>query len=261
MTMMTFDCGAVRDRLHALLDDELAPSEFGPVRAHLDLCAGCAERLEEFRAVGNALRVRVSATGVPTEALAAMAGRVVSLTTAEARQSWRVKLGVAFEDMRYVLACGGALPATLICGVSLGVILQGATAGNADSLASLMDRMATRGTTQNPYSVDPRILPPSLFENSLVMPVVSVDDVAYGVRDEDYAFRAVITPDGRVAGVEMLSGRPGADPRALELLRSIHGARHEPARPKDGRRVAVSYVWVHSDITIKPKLLRPNKSL
>lgn len=260
--MMTtrFDCHAVRERLHALLDDELAPAEYGAVHRHLDGCAACGEALEDLRAVGRALRLRVDATAVPTEALAAMAGRVVSLTAAEARQSLRAQLGVAFEDMRYVLAFGGALAATLICGAALAVILQGATAGNADSLASLMERMAARGTTQNPFSGDPRILPPSLFQNSLVMPVVLVDNVAYGVRDEDYAFRAVITPEGTVAGVELLSGRPGADPRALELLRSIHAARLAPARFRDGRSVAVSYVWLHSDVTIKP-IIRPNKAL
>lgn len=261
MSAVVLDCRSVREHLHALLDDELAPSEFVVVRAHLDGCAECSAALDDYRAMGDALRLRVSATDVPTEALAAMTSRVVSLTSAEARQSWRAVLGAAFGDMRYVLACGGSLAATVVCTVALALILQGATSGNANSLASLMDRMAARGTTQNPFSVDPRILPPTLFENSLVMPVVLVDDVAYGVRDEDYAFRAVITPDGRVAGVEMLSGRPGADPRALELLRSIHAARLEPARLKDGRRVAVSYVWVHSDITIKPNIIRPNKSL
>lgn len=253
-------CRTVREQLHASLDGELAPRDFAEVRRHLEACAACSQALDEYRAVGRMLRANVDVTAVPSEALSAMAGRVVSLTAAEARQSWRVRIGAAFEDMRYVLACGGALAATLFCGVALTVILGGATTGHAESLASMMDRMAARGTTANPLSVDPRILPPSLLQNSLVMPVVLVDGVAYVARDEDYAFRAVITPEGRVAGVELLSARPGADPRALELLRSIHGARLVPARLNDGRHVAVSYVWVHSDVTIKP-VFRPNKSL
>lgn len=248
-------CGDVRERLQALLDDELAIGEYAPVNAHLDACARCAADLESYRAVGHALRASVDPTSVPTEALALMSSRVVSLAAAEARQSLRARVGAAFEDMRMVLACGGALAATLCCFVALAGILNGATYGNADSLAALMARMSARGTTENPFSVDPRILPPTLFEGSLVMPVVLVDNVPYGVRDDDYAFQAVVTPDGRVAGVEMLSGRV-IDPRALELLRSIHGARLAPARLKDGRRVAVSFVWLHSDVTIKP-----NKSL
>ena len=253
VTVMT--CGDVRERVQALLDDELAIGDYASVTAHLDTCAGCASDLDDYRAVGRALRASVDPTSVPTDALALMASRVVSLTSAEARQSLRARVSVAFEDMRFVLACGGALAATLLCGVALAGILNGATYGNAQSLAALMARMSERGTTENPFSVDPRILPPTLFEGSLVMPVVLVDNVPYGVRDDDYAFQAVVTPDGRVAGVEMLSGRV-IDPRALELLRSIHGARLAPARLKDGRRVAVSFVWLHSDVTIKP-----NKSL
>jgi hypothetical protein len=181
-----------------------------------------------------------------------MAGRVVSLTTAETRQSLRSRVALAFEDMRYVLACSGALVSTLLCSVALGGILHAASDERPDSLASLMARMSARGTTENPFSVDPRILPPKLFEYSLMMPVVLVDNVPYGVSDEEYAFNAVVTPDGRVAGVELMEGATVIGPRALELLRSIHGARLVPARLKDGRRVAVSFVWLHSDVTIKP---------
>lgn len=244
-------CRDVRERLQSLLDDELAVGDYAPVTAHLDTCARCAADLDDYRAVGRALRASVDPTSVPTEALALMSSRVVSLAAAEARQSLRARVAGAFEDMRYVLACGGALAATLCCAVALAGILNGATYGNTNSLAALMARMSERGTTENPFSVDPRILPPTLFEGSLVMPVVLVDDIPYGVRDDDYAFQAVVTPDGHVAGVEMLSGR-SIDPRALELLRSIHGARLAPARLKDGRRVAVSFVWLHSDVTIKP---------
>lgn len=255
MSAVIMTCDDVRDHLQALLDDELPVADYAPVRAHVGGCARCSADLDEYRAIGRALRASVDPTSVPTDALALMAGRVVSLTSAEARQSLRARVSGAFEDMRYVLACGGALAATLVCAVGLGFILNGATYGNEQSLAALMARMSERGTTENPFSVDPRILPPTLFEGALVMPVVLVDDVPYSVRDDDYAFQAVVTPDGHVAGVEMLSGR-SIDPRALELLRSIHGSRLEPARLKDGRRVAVSFVWLHSDVTIKP-----NKSL
>jgi len=250
--MSTLRCAAVRDRLQALLDDELPIGEFAAVRTHLDACVACGAELEDYRAVGRALRGSVDVTAVPSEALALMAGRVVSLTTAETKESLRARVSVAFEDMRYVLAGTGALVATLLCAVTLGGILHAASDGRADSLASLMDRMATRGTTENPFSVDPRILPPTLFEHSLMMPVVLVDNVPYGVSDEDYAFNAVVTSDGHVAGVELLSGTTVIGPRALELLRSIHGARLAPARLKDGRRVAVSFVWLHTDVTIKP---------
>jgi hypothetical protein len=255
MSVAIMMCAGVRDRLQSLLDDELDVADYAQVQAHLSACARCSADLDDYRAVGNILRSSVDPTSVPMDALALMSSRVVSLTAAEARQSLRARVTDAFGDMRYVLACGGALAATLLCAVALAGILNGATYGNADSLAALMARMSERGTTENPFSVDPRILPPTLFEGSMVMPVVLVDNVPYSVRDDDYAFQAVVTPDGNVAGVEMLSGRV-IDPRALELLRSIHGARLVPARLKDGRRVAVSFVWLHTDVTIKP-----NKSL
>ena len=40
--------------------------------------------------------------------------------------------------------------------------------------------------------------------------------------------------------------------RQFELLRSIHDSRFQPARLKDGRAVALSFVWLHSDVTSKP---------
>lgn len=248
----TAGCRSVRPRLQAFLDNELPVSAYAAVRKHLDVCVACGAELEDYRALGRALRSGVDATAVPTEALAEMASRVVSLTSAETRFSVRMRLLVAFEDMRFVFAGAGAFVATLACALALGGILHAASRENADSLAGLMARMSARGTTQNPFSVDPRLLPPTLDEDSLVMPVVLIDNVPYGVRDEDYAFSAVVTPDGRVAGVEMLSGSDAYDARSLELLRSIHGARLAPARLKDGRRVAVSFVWIHSDLTIKP---------
>ena len=261
MSPRVLTCAAVRDRLQLMLDDELAVGEVMAVRTHLDDCVACGTELEEYRAVGRALRSSVHATAVPSEALALMAGRVVSLTAAETRESLRSRVMLAFEDMRYVLAAGGALAATLVCALALGGILHAASSDRDDSLASLMERMAARGTTENPFSVDPRILPPTLFEHSLMMPVVLVDNVPYGVSDEDYAFNAVVTPEGRVAGVELMEGATVIGPRALELLRSIHGALLEPARLKDGRRVAVSFVWLHSDVTIKPSAIKPGKSL
>ena len=260
MSAGAMTCHAVSDRLQALLDDELAVGELLAVRTHLDECVVCGAELEDYRAIGRAMRSSIDATAVPTEALALMAGRVISLTTAETRESLRSRVSVAFEDMRYVLAGGGAVAATLLCAFALGGILHAASE-REDSLASLMTRMSARGTTENPFSVDPRILPPTLFDHSLMMPVVMVDNVPYGVIDEDYAFNAVVTPEGRVAGVELLSGTTTIGPRALELLRSIHGARLEPARFRDGRRVAVSFVWLHSDVTIKPEAIKPNKSL
>lgn len=256
MSTGVMSCDGARSRVQALLDDELDIADYAPVRGHISACARCSADLDDYRAVGRALRSSVDATSVPTHALALMSSRVVSLTAAEARQSLRVRVSnafgdIAFGDMRYVLACGGALAASLVCAVALAGILSGATHGNADSLAALMGRMSERGTTENPFSVDPRILPPTLFEGSLVMPVVLVDNVPYGVRDDDYAFQAVVTQDGHVAGVEMLSGRV-IDSRVLELLRAIHDARLAPARLNDGRRVAVSFVWLHTDVTIKP---------
>lgn len=248
-------CTSVRARLHAFLDGELRGADHALVKLHLDGCSGCATELDQYRALGTMLRRGVNAGAVPLEALSDMTGRVVSLTSAEARQSLRARLTQAFGDMRFVFAGAGSFAATFMCALSLAGILEASSTSRSDSLASLMTRIAApRGTTQNPYSVDPRLLPPSPREGELVMPAVLVDNVAYTVPDEQYAFSGVLTSDGRVAGIEMLRGSAvdARDPRAMELLRSIHDSRFKPARLKDGRPVAVSFVWVHSDVTIKP---------
>lgn len=255
MSIALQTCDSIRGRLHAFLDGELAGAEHALVKLHLDDCAGCGAELEDYRALGSALRAGVEPAAVPVQALTEMTSRVVSLASAEARQSLRVRLVNAFGDMRFVFAGAGSFAATFACALSLAGILEASSTSRSDSLASLMTRIAApRGSTQNPYSVDPRLLPPSPREDSLVMPAVLVDNVAYTVPDEQYAFSGVLTSDGRVAGIEMLRGGAvdARDPRAMELLRSIHDSRFRPARLKDGRPVAVSFVWVHSDVTIKP---------
>lgn len=255
MSMPPQTCDSIRGRLHAFLDGELRGADHALVKLHLDGCAGCGAELDDYRALGSVLRSRIDPTAVPVQALSDMASRVVSLTAAEARQSLRSRLTHAFGDMRFVFAGAGSFAATFVCALSLAGLLEASSTSRSDSLASLMARIAApRGTTQNPYSVDPRLLPPSPREGALVMPAVLVDDVAYTVPDEQYAFSGVLTSDGRIAGIQLLQGGAvdARDPRAMELLRSIHDSRFRPARLKDGRPVAVSFVWVHSDVTIKP---------
>src|SRR5687768_10128024 len=185
--MMNFaSCAAVRDRLHTLLDGELGGAEHAAVLAHVGDCAACSAELEDYRAVGAALRAGIAGAAVPMESIAAMTGKVVMLAAAEARQTLRVRLGGAFEDMRYVFAGAGSFAATFACALGLTVILQASSVSRSDSLASVMHRMsAPRGSTANPYSGDPRVLPPSVQKGSLVMPAVLVDDVPYAVPDEE----------------------------------------------------------------------------
>ena len=247
-------CASARERMHAFIDGELPAAEHAAVLVHIDNCASCAADIEDYRSLGGLLRTSVDTTALPVDELSEMTAKVVSLTAAEARQSLRVRLTDAFGDMRFVFAGAGSFAATFAIAVSLAAILQAQAVSSTDSLASVLDRMsAPRGSTQNPYSVDPRILPPHVQQDALAMPAILVDDVPYAVPDEEYAFSGVLTPDGRVAGIEMLQRGGKIDPRALELLYSIHESRFKPARLKDGRAVAVSFVWLHSDVTIKPK--------
>lgn len=258
-------CARVHDRLHAFLDGELPPAGHAGVLAHVDTCAACAAALDDYRALGGVLRAAMGSRAVPASAavalealeaqgaLEAITSRVVTLTAAEARQSLRARLAHAFEDMRFVFAGAGSFAATFLCAVGLAVVLQASSVSNSESLASQMERMAApRGSITNPFSVDPRLLRPTVQKGSLVMPAILVDDVPYAVPDEEYAFSGVLTSDGRVAGIEMLQSGAVIDQRAMELLRSIHDSRFQPARLKDGRAVAVSFVWLHSDVTIKP---------
>lgn len=246
-------CAGIQERLHAFLDGELPGGQHADVRTHVALCEPCRTELDDYRAVAAMLRARADADVCPEAEVSRIASRVVSLTAVEARQSVRVRLAHAFADMRFVFAGAGSFAATFLCAIGLAAVLQASSVSRSDSLASMMERMsAPRGSTQNPFSVDPRILPPSVQKGSLVMPAILVDDVPYAVPDEEYAFSGVLTPDGRVAGIEMLQSGTTIDPRALELLYSIHESRFKPARLKDGRAVAVSFVWIHSDVTIKP---------
>ncbi|HET6320086.1 MAG TPA: hypothetical protein VFG86_26820 [Chloroflexota bacterium] len=53
---MTLTDHLADDTLSALLDEQLAPAELSAARAHVELCASCAERLAELRQVVGLLR-------------------------------------------------------------------------------------------------------------------------------------------------------------------------------------------------------------
>ena len=58
-------CDTVRPLLDGYLDNELPASEVAAVRAHLDECATCRQRLDALRATGVALRQHAPALMAP----------------------------------------------------------------------------------------------------------------------------------------------------------------------------------------------------
>ncbi len=84
MTLLT--CAAVRRRLQAFYDRELAVGEMIAVESHVHDCPPCARDLREVQNVGEALRL--AAAPGPSDDWTGLRSGVISRMRAEAHESW-----------------------------------------------------------------------------------------------------------------------------------------------------------------------------
>jgi anti-sigma factor RsiW len=111
MTLLT--CAAVRRRLHAFYDGELAVTELIAIRSHVEDCPPCAHDVRELRDVGEALRL--AAAPGPSDDWAGLRQGVISRMTAEAHESWPARVRRAFDDMHLVWIGFASTAATCVC--------------------------------------------------------------------------------------------------------------------------------------------------
>jgi hypothetical protein len=172
------------------------------------------------------------------------------------------------EDVRMLYAGVGASLATTMCLMLILGMMRFATIERADSLAGILNFLATQGTNENPF-VLPRALDAPFSSGELL---VVAEDAAGGNHAENdgiAALSAVVTREGTVANLEILDGSdaaPGtpdsADSRLEELRDAVSRARFEPAT-RMGLPVAVNRVWLLAHTTVRakhPPLRVPSKT-
>ena len=245
MTLLT--CAAVRRRLPAFYDRELPVQELIAIESHLSDCPPCERDLREMQTVGDALRL--AAAPGPADDWTGLQPGVISRMRAEAHESWSERGKRAFEDMHLVWIALASTAATFVCAGAVLSMLHFASPERNDSLAAIFAVLAApAGSDLNPARLDGRFRVPSVPENGIVSAALESR-----VPDEDLVvpLSAVVTREGRVSGIELLSNDHSAqDVRGL--VDALARERLQPAQ-FEGAPVAVNLVWLVAHTTVKGK--------
>jgi anti-sigma factor RsiW len=244
MTLLT--CAAVRRRLQAFYDRELAVRELISIEAHLHDCPPCARDLHGLQSVGAALRA--AAAPAPSDDWTGLRSSVISRMRAEAHESWTARAGRAFDDLHLVWIGLASTVATIVCSGVVLSMLHFASPERQDSLAAVIAVMAApSGSDLNPARLDGRIRVPSVPENGVVYAALASSAME---GDLVVPLSAIVTREGRVSGLEILN--KDQDLREAALVDKLSRGRLEPAQ-FGGSPVAVNLVWLVAHTTVKPK--------
>ena len=245
MTLLT--CAAVRRRLSAFYDRELAIAEQIAIETHLHDCPPCARDLRELQDVGLALRQ--AAAPAPSDDWTGVRSSVISRMRAEEHESWTAKARRAFDDLHLVWIALGSTAATCLCAGTVLSMMHFASPERQDSLAAVIAVMAApSGSDLNPARLDGRIQAPSVPENGLVYATLERSMME---GDLVVPLSAIVTREGRVSGLERLN--KWQDGREVTtIVEALSRGRLEPAQ-FGGSPVAVNLVWLVAHTTVKGK--------
>jgi Putative zinc-finger len=247
MSLLT--CAAVRRRIAAFHDRELAIGEMIAIETHIQDCPPCARELRELRHVGDALRA--AAAPAPSDDWTGLQSDVISRMRAEAHESLTARARRLFEDMHLVWIGLASTAATFLCGGIVLSMLQFASPERGDSLAAVIAVMsAPLGSDQNPARLDRFLSVPSTVPGDDIIPATfagssSKDEVVLPLS-------VIVTREGRVQGVSVLSNDHD-DRDFTDVLDAISRAKLQPAQGGGGP-VAVSLVWLLAHTTVKGKI-------
>lgn len=255
-------CEHAREMLQGFVDGELPVDEQVAVESHLRWCRTCAAHVEDLRVIGDSIRLRLaSSTSQDDEReLEQLYDGVLTRVRAEHDQSFVVRVRALFDDFHLLWAGLGAVTAVFVCLFGTMSVLHAASAERPDSLAGVIQALATPGSDRNPVRLDAFVSAPRSLDDS-----PAVDRLRNGldeIREEDalFALSAVVTREGWVANYELLqSERAGA--RRMEtaaqrgdvasLLNAVSRTRFTPAQRAGGAPVAVNMVWLLARTTVK----------
>ena len=224
-------CARVHKHLDAYLDGELEPRRRLLVSGHLLSCAGCQDRLDRLREIGDLLRVQVSRHEDHRD-MSGLASGVVSRVRAEESQSWTGWLREGVADWRWPMIAAGSLSAAMVSVVIAATVCALSTEPEReDSLAAMLNNLQVpagrllviatpvgsdqapilmqfdSGATDSEYSV-----PESMPEG---MSVPTEAELAALLSE------AVIGPDGRMTNLAAMSkqNREQTEPLLSEMQR------------------------------------------
>jgi hypothetical protein len=246
MTLLT--CGAVRRRLPAFHDRELPIRDLIAIESHVAHCEGCGSELRGLRSLGDVLRM-VAAPAAADDWTGVQSG-VIGRMRAEAHESLTARTGRMFDDLHLIWIGMAATVATFLCGAVALSALHFASPERDDSLAAMINVIsAPAGSNLNPLRVDHFLQFPSVPERGSIEAML-----AQPVSREELtlALSAVVTREGRVAGVSVLTTEQG--PKELNPILDVLSRGHlEPGRLGTSP-VAVNLVWLLTHTTVRAKM-------
>jgi hypothetical protein len=142
--MRAFTCAAPRRRLDAYCDHELPIADQIAVDAHLEWCADCAALAAQTYSIADRLRANAPGRGAfSNEGAASFTASVVGRLKAERDTSMTAEVRRMFEDMHLLYVGASATVAATVCVVVMLGMMRFATDYRPDSLAAILDVMAT----------------------------------------------------------------------------------------------------------------------
>ena len=192
--MMLVPCEGVRQHLEAFHDGELPLETHLAVRAHLDECAGCAYEADALRSLSAALHeAPLGRSLAPPDG---WAGNVLEQVQVERQLSWHTWLAHVFDDMHLVWPAIGATTAVIVCLLASAGVMQATAVQRPDSLAGVIDYLASPGSNVNPARIDEFTMVPRRHESS---------DWPLAGEDAVLALSAVVTREGRIQNIDVLA--------------------------------------------------------
>ena len=255
MTPLT--CTAAQRRLQAFYDGELPVADQIAVQAHMDWCDACAATLEDLRVLGTALRnCALGHDSLSYEEATALAATVVSRRKAEQDASFFARAQRMFDDMHLVYAGVGATVATAVCVVIMLSMLRFASFGRpdaipaadgrSDSLAAMLDVLATPGSSADAMAID------SASHARWAARLQAANETAE--QDAVFALDAIVTRNGRLPNLHRLRTRGHKDELSLieALSDTVTRARIEPGAIDATQSAANStMVWLVTRTTVR----------
>jgi anti-sigma factor RsiW len=250
-------CTATRRRLNAFYDGELPVDDQIAVQAHTEWCDACAATLEDLRFLGAALRLgALGQDSLTHEEGTALTAAVISRRNAEQDASLFARAQRMFDDMHLVYAGLGAAVGTVVCVVIMLSMLRFASFGRpdatlaadgrSDSLAAMLDVLATPGSSADAMAID------EASHARWAARLQAANETAE--QDAVFALDAMVTRNGRLANFHRLRSRGHKDELNLieALSDTVTRSRIEPGSA-DATQAAAnsSMVWLVERTTVR----------
>jgi hypothetical protein len=237
----------VRRRLQAFHDGELAIKDQIAVGTHLDGCGACAATLAEIRFVGSAMKLAAPGRVASVHDEGALVAGVTSRIKAERDEAFFVRLRRAFDDRHMVYAVAGSAAATIFCVAIMLGMMRFATAVRPDSLAALVELMATPGSSPNLIAIDAASHQRGTARSQAALESAEEDAV--------FALSAIVARDARLASLHHLraeNSRAARDQFKLikALMDAVTRARVEPGTIRTPASVS-EMVWLVTRTTVR----------